>query len=137
MVLQYRYVGSVYQHCFSNLTYGVFQMTKLFKVGGVSKSKSGYKVRFATDMTRVKILAKTDSDVQLIELPNEMDKPALVTYLKTTDLYQNPEYRAAIDAADSKYNEVATVKVKAPKKAAPSMESIKAKAKAKDEAQSA
>ena len=109
-------------------------MTKLFKVGGVSKSKSGYKVRFATDMTRVKILSKTDSDVNLLELPTEMDKPALVAFLKTTDLYQDVNYKEAIDAADTKYNDVGVVKstgtkVKASK---PSMEAIKARATAKD-----
>lgn len=104
-------------------------MTKQFKVGGVSKSKSGYKVRFATDMTRVKILAKTDSDINLMELPEAMDKPALVSFLKTTDLYQNPVYKEAIDNADAKYNGV--VKATAPKakvKAKPSLEAIKARA---------
>lgn len=104
---------------------------KLFKVGGVSKCKSGYKVRFATDLARVKILAKTDTDIQLMELPEAMTKPALVSHLKTTELYQNAEYKAAIDAADAKYNPVATVKVKAPKKEKPSMETLKAKAEAK------
>ena len=100
----------------------------MFKVGGVSKSKSGYKVRFATDMTRVKILAKTDSDVQLLELPTEMTKAGLVAHLKTTELYSNAEYKEAIDTADAKYN--AVVKVKSTK-AAPSMEKLKAKASAK------
>ena len=99
-------------------------MTKLFKVGGVSKSKSGYKVRFATDTTRVKILAKTDSDIQLFELPTAMDKPALVAFLKTHDLYANPAYREAIDMADAKYNGV----VKVTKATKPSMEAIKARA---------
>jgi hypothetical protein len=106
--------------------------TKTFAVGGVSKSKSGYKVRFATDMTRVKILAKTDTDVQLMELPRAMTKPELVTHLKTTDLYANADYRAAIDAADDKYNgdvKVSSAKVKA---TAPSMEAIKARAGAKE-----
>ncbi len=107
-------------------------MTKLFKVGGVSKSKSGYKVRFATDLARVKILAKTDTDIQLMDLPEAMDKPQLVTYLKSTELYTNPVYKEAIDTADAKYNAVATVKVKAPKKAKPNMEAIKARAEAKD-----
>ena len=109
-------------------------MTKLFKVGGVSKSKSGYKVRFATDTTRVKILAKTDSDIQLLELPAAMTKPELVTHLKSTPLYENPVYKEAIDAADIKYNSVATVrvvgakaKVAKPAKAAPSMEAILAR----------
>ena len=100
-------------------------MTKLFKVGGVSKSKSGYKVRFATDMTRVKILAKTDSDINLLELPKAMTKPELVTFLKTSDLYANADYRAAIDAADAKYN--GTVSTKGAK-VKPSLEAIKARA---------
>ena len=101
-------------------------MTKLFKVGGVSKSKSGYKVRFATDMTRVKILAKTDADIQLFELPTPMDKPALVAFLKGHELYANLAYREAIDTADAKYNGV--VKVTKAKAAKPSMEAIKARA---------
>jgi hypothetical protein len=105
--------------------------TKLFKVGGVSKSKNGYKVRFATDMTRVKILAKTDSDINLMELPQPMDKPALVSFLKDSDLYSNTEYKAAIDSADAKYNGVVKAKaekVKSAKK--PSMSDLKARAAA-------
>lgn len=102
-----------------------------FKVAGVSKCKGTFKVRFANDMTRVKILVKTGhSDIELRDLPKAMSKPEVVTHLKTTDLYANATYRQAIDAADAKYNGVATVKVKAPKaKAAkPSLESIKARA---------
>jgi hypothetical protein len=101
--------------------------TKTFAVGGVSKTKGQYKVRFANDMTRVKILAKTDTDIQMLDLPNAMSKPELVTFLKTTSLYENPEYRAAIDAADEKYN--SAVKVSGSKvKAAPSIDAIKARA---------
>jgi hypothetical protein len=106
-------------------------MSNVFKVGGVSKSKSGYKVRFANDMTRVKILAKTDSDIQLLDLPTAMTKPELVAHLKTTELYANAEYRAAIDAADEKYNGASVVTAKATK-VKPSMEAIKARATAKD-----
>lgn len=102
---------------------------KTFNVGGVSKSKNGYKVRFANDMTRVKILAKTDTDIQMLDLPNAMTKPELVVFLKTTDLYKNAEYAAAIDAADAKYNAAPTVRVKGAK---PNMEDIKARAAAKD-----
>ena len=104
-------------------------MSYLFKVGGVSKTKGQYKVRFANDMTRVKILAKTDSDINLIELPSAMTKPELTAHLKTTELYANAEYRAAIDAADAKYNGVVTVTAKATK-VKPSLEAIKARAKA-------
>ncbi len=101
-------------------------MEKQFKVGGVSKSAGGsYKVRFATDMTRVKILAKTDSDINLVELPTAMTKPELVTFLKSTDLYANANFRAAIDAADAKYN--GSVSTKAGK-VKPSLEAIKARA---------
>jgi len=104
-------------------------MDKLFKVGGVSKTKGQYKVRFATDMTRVKILAKTDSDINLMELPKAMSKPNLVSFLKSTELYANADYRAAIDSADEKYNGSTVVKATGKKVAAkPSLEAIKARA---------
>lgn len=102
-------------------------MDKQFKVGGVSKTKGQYKVRFANDMTRVKILAKTDSDINLLELPTAMTKGELVTHLKSTELYANAEYRAAIDAADAKYNGTGVVKAKGAK-VKPSLEAIKARA---------
>jgi hypothetical protein len=109
--------------------------SKLFKVGGVSKgSKCGYKVRFANDMTRVKILAKADTDVNMLELPKAMTKGALVTFLKTSALYLNKAYQEAIDVADAKYNGTSAVvkakKTKAVAKVAtkPSMADIKARA---------
>lgn len=110
-------------------------MDKLFKVAGVSKGKAGYKVRFANDMTRVKILAKTETDINLIELPKEMTKPELVSFLKTSELYARAEYRDAIDTADSKYNGTVVAKVtKVTKatKAKPSLEAIKARATKKE-----
>jgi hypothetical protein len=45
--------------------------------------------------------------------------------LKSSDLYANPTYKAAIDAADAKYN--GTVSAKAGK-VKPSLEAIKARA---------
>lgn len=107
----------------------------MFKVAGVSSLKGEVKVRFANDMTRVKVLDKNGhTDVELLELPEAMDKPAVVTYLKGTDLYKNPKFQAAIDAADAKYNGAKTVKVKATKTKAekPSIEAIKARASAKE-----
>ena len=104
-------------------------MSNLFKVGGVSKTKGQYKVRFANDMTRVKILAKTDSDINLLELPKAMTKPELVTHLKSTELYANPTYKEAIDAADAKYNGLGVVKTSGAK-VKPSLEAIKARAEA-------
>lgn len=109
-------------------------MDKLFTVAGVSKTQHGYKVRFANDLvSRIKILTKSDTDIQLMELPNGMTKPEIVTYLKGTELYANATYRECIDNADAKYNGSATVKTKTAKvKAAPNMEDIKARAAAKD-----
>ena len=100
----------------------------MFKVAGVSTLKGEVKVRFANDMTRVKVLAKNGhTDIELLELPEAMDKPAVVTFLKTTELYANPAFQAAIDAADAKYNPSSVVKV-TKSKAKPSLEDIKARA---------
>lgn len=82
-----------------------------FLIAGVSKYKGVVKVRFATDMTRVKLLAKNGhEDINLLDLPGEMEKPEIVKFLKTTDLYQNAEFRASIDEADEKYNGATAVK---------------------------
>ena len=108
-------------------------MDKMFKVGGVSKTKGQYKVRFANDMTRVKILAKTDSDINLMDLPKAMTKGDLVSFLKSSELYANAEYRSAIDAADDKYNGSTVVKASGKKVTAkPSLEAIKARAIAQE-----
>jgi hypothetical protein len=114
----------------------VFQLTCfsrsifMFKVAGVSVLKGEVKVRFANDMTRVKVLAKNGhTDIELLELPEAMDKPAVVTYLKSTALYQDSRFTAAIDAADTKYNESGTVNVTKTKEEKPSIEAIKARAK--------
>ena len=105
----------------------------MFKVAGVSILKGEVKVRFANDMTRVKVLAKNGhTDIELIELPEAMDKPMAVSHLKTTDLYKDSRFSAAIDAADAKYNSTETVKVSKPKtkstKTKPSLENIKGRA---------
>ena len=105
----------------------------MFKVAGVSILKGEAKVRFANDMTRVKVLDKNGHTVvELRDLPEAMDKPAVVTYLKTTELYTDARFTAAIDAADAKYNGVNTVKVTKSKAEKPSIEAIKARATAKE-----
>ena len=116
---------------------------KLFKVAGVSAVKGQYKVRFANDMARVKVLIKTDhTDIELMELPSAMSKGQAATFLKTTSLMDKEQYRHAIEAADAKYNgsdkpAVAKVKVakaakpsKSAAKAAPSIAEIRARTKA-------
>ena len=101
---------------------------KTFKVAGVSAVKGNYKVRFANDMSRVKVLIKTEhTDIELVELPSAMSKGEAVTFLKTSELVKKPVYLQAIEAADAKYNGTGVaVKVKATK---PSLEGIKARGK--------
>ena len=78
---------------------------KTFAVAGVSKTKDQYKVRFANDIARVKILAKTDQDIELMTLPNEMTKGEIVQFLLTQENYMsNPDWAEAIRNADAKYN---------------------------------
>lgn len=92
----------------------------MFTVAGVSKQKGVYKVRFANDLvSRVKNLIKDgQEDINLINLPNPMEKGEVVSYLMTQDAFMDkPEYRAAIEASDAKYNgtkivRIAGVKVK-------------------------
>ena len=117
---------------------------KLFNVAGVSAVKGQYKVRFANDMARVKVLIKTDhTDITLENLPQAMTKADAVSFLKTTSLMDKDVYRQAIEAADAKYNAadkpaVTKVKVAKPtkatvtakaKKSAPSIAEIRARAK--------
>jgi hypothetical protein len=108
----------------------------MFKVAGVSTLKGEVKVRFANDMTRVKVLAKNGhTDIELMELPEMMDKPQVVAFLKTSSLYLDSRFAAAIDAADEKYNGEATVKVSRAKEFKPSLEDLKARAKSAEDTQ--
>ena len=91
----------------------------MFTVAGVSQKSGVHKVRFANDMvTRVKNLIKDgQADINLITLPNAMEKGEAVKYLMSIPLMDKPEWRAAIETADAKYNgtkivRIAGVKVK-------------------------
>ena len=104
---------------------------RLFSVAGVSRLHGEVKVRFATDLTYVKGLTKAgNTDVELIDAGSDMTKDQLVEFLKTTDLYKNPEYQAAIDARASLYAGKGVVKTTKATKAKPSLEAIKARAEA-------
>ena len=84
---------------------------KTFTVTGVSCVKGKYKVRFGNDMSqRMQVLTKINTDVQLMSLDHPMTKPEIVNFLKTSELYLNETYRAAIDRADQKYNPAVKVK---------------------------
>lgn len=92
---------------------------------GVSKLNGAFKVRFANDALRVKVLAKNGhSDIDIIELKTPMSKEDAVAYLLSIDFDNgNKAVRAALEAAADKRGVTAPKaqpKAKAPaKKAAP------------------
>lgn len=60
---------------------------KVYGVVGVSKDNGKFKVRWANDMLRIKILAKNGhTDIQLFELPQAMNKLDATKYLLTQGL---------------------------------------------------
>ena len=117
----------------------------MFKVTGVSRFKGKVKVRFANDMTRVKLLVKAgNEDIDLIELADATDKAGCCKALLSSELYtKSAEYAEAIDEANEKYNPTvkvavakptATVKVTKAKAEQPSLDKIKARGKKADAA---
>ena len=56
--------------------------SKTFAVAGVSTLDGKTKIRFANDVMRIKILAKNGhTDIELVDLPNEMTKGEIAQYL--------------------------------------------------------
>ena len=114
------------------------ESAKMFTVAGVSQFKGQFKVRFANDLARVKLLMKNDNtEIELLELPEPMSKPDAVKFLKTSALAERAEFLEAIDTADAKYNPVAVVKVRKPraskKSDEPNMDKIRSRARAQAE----
>lgn len=100
---------------------------KLFNVVGVSKLNGEYKVRFATDIMRIKVLAKHGhEDIRLAELDEAVTKYEAVQKIQSMDEFQD----AAAQSAIAEYLED-----KAPKqpkaKAAPAKAPAKAQSKTK------
>ena len=94
---------------------------KTFTVAGVSKLDGEFKVRFANDVMRVKVLAKNGhEDINLIELEQPMSKLDAALFLQELDEFQDPEVQACIaDYIDRNTEKPKTEKkAKAPKAAA-------------------
>jgi len=107
----------------------------VFSHAGVSRLNGEFKVRFANDALRVKVLAKNGhKDIDIIELKEPMTKEDAIAYLMSIDFAtQNGKTNAEVEAALFEAVDKRAVKpAKAPKavKAKPTMESIKAKVKA-------
>ena len=89
---------------------------KLFNVVGVSKLNGEYKVRFATDIMRIKVLAKHGhEDIRLAELDTAMTKYDGVTTIKSMDEFQDVAAQAAIaEYLDEKAPKAPKAKVSKP-----------------------
>lgn len=86
-----------------------------FSHAGVSRFKGEFKVRFANDQIRVKVLAKNGhKDIDIIELREPMTKADAVAFLLSIDFDNgNKEVRAALEAAAEKRGvDLAKVKAK-------------------------
>ena len=90
-----------------------------FTVAGTSKLKGEFKVRFANDLLRTKVLAKHDhTDITLVELPKAMTKLDAIKYIATLDEFNTAGSKAAImDYLDRKDE--------APKAKAPAVKAAK------------
>jgi hypothetical protein len=100
---------------------------------GVSKLNGEFKVRFANDALRVKVLAKNGhKDIDIIELKNPMTKADAVAYLLKIDFDNgNKAIRAALEAAADKRTEKPAKATPAPKAKATKAPAKKAAPKAK------
>lgn len=71
--------------------------SKLYTVAGVSKQNGEYKVRFANDTMRIKVLAKHGhEDITLVELPEATTKLAAIKFIKGLDEFQGAAEQSAI-----------------------------------------
>jgi len=97
---------------------------KLFKVAGISKLNGEYKVRFANDIMRIKVLAKSGhEDIRLAELDTAVSKMEAAMLISGMDEFSDVIAQATI----AEYVEENTPK--APKaKTAPVKAPVKAKA---------
>jgi hypothetical protein len=88
---------------------------------GVSKLNGEFKVRFANDALRVKVLAKNGhKDIDIIELKNPMTKEDAVAYLLKINFDNgNKAVRAALEAAADKRGVTPKAKVSKPVAKAP------------------
>ena len=117
-------------------------MSKSFTHAGVSKLDGEFKVRFANDASRIKVLIKNGhTDIDIVELKNPMTKEEAVAYLlsidfATRDGATNEAVQAALLAEVDKRQEKPAKAPRAKKepKVAPTMEGIEAKVAAKKSA---
>jgi hypothetical protein len=105
-----------------------------FKVAGTSSLNGVTKVRFANDMLRVKVLEKNGhKNVDLVEFVTPLTKEQAVAKLIEMDFAKGDKViqDALVNALDKRTEKPATApKAKTTVKKGPTMDAIKAKAKA-------
>jgi hypothetical protein len=107
--------------------------SKLFTVAGVSTQNGEAKIRFATDVMRIKVLAKNGhEDIQLVELPSEMTKVDAAKFIRGIDEFAGVAAQSAIADYLDKYDAESK-----PAKKAVAKTAVKAPAKAKAKAKAA
>ena len=79
-------------------------MASTFTISGTSRRYGTLKVRFANDMARIKTLIATDhTEIDLIELPEAMDKEAAIAHLLAVNFADgNVEKQTALEAEAKK-----------------------------------
>jgi hypothetical protein len=104
---------------------------KLFKVFGVSKLDGEYKVRFANDIMRTKVLAKHGhTDIELVELSEAVTKYEGIKTIQSLPEFGDASSQSAIAEYLEEKAPKATVKA-APAKAPAKTTAPKTKAPAK------
>ena len=106
-------------------------MSKTFTHAGVSKQDGEFKVRFANDATRVKVLQKNGhTDIDIVELKNPMTKEDAIAYLMSIDFANG---NAAVEQALEQAVEARAVslKTKEPKAVKEPKKAVVAKVPAK------
>jgi len=78
---------------------------KTFTHAGVSKLNGEFKVRFANDIARIKILIKTGhSHIDIVELRHPSTKEDAIDFLLSIDFANgNEEVQRALDKAANRY----------------------------------
>ena len=96
---------------------------KLFSVAGISKLNGEYKVRFANDIMRIKVLAKHGhEDIRLADLEKSVTKLEAARAILAMEDFADALAQATITEYLEDKTPKATAKAKAPAKAAKVLE---------------
>jgi hypothetical protein len=92
---------------------------KTYSIVGTSTLNGNTKCRFANDIMRIKVLDKNGhTDIQLVELPDEMTKVEAAKFIQKLPEFQTAERQDAIQDYLDKHDRQPKVEVKAAIKAA-------------------